>query len=278
MKRRSLRILFLTAIPFWGALAILTFAPGRGTHDTDVAAVIFPEKTEGLVVLEPALFPYIEITESCGPYFEGECVNMRSGPGKEFPTVSQLRRGVVLKVAGVVTHEGNEWYKMELEKNIRYPERVSGEWYVSADVADLLYDSGMHDLADNEARAGTKTILIDRSEQKLYAYEGDALFMEEKISTGIELTPTPRGTFTIYRMTPSRYMQGPLPDISEQYYDLPGVPWNLYFTKEGGVIHGAYWHDKFGQPRSNGCVNLPPDKARELYLWAELGTTVIVRD
>ena len=82
----------------------------------------------------------------------------------------------------------------------------------------------------------------------------------------------------VYKKTPSRYMQGPLPPISDQFYDLPGVPWNLYFTNEGGAIHGAYWHESFGEQRSHGCVNLPLDKAKELYLWAPLGTEVFVHD
>ena len=74
-------------------------------------------------------------------------------------------------------------------------------------------------------------------------------------------------------------MQGPLPNlVDQQVYDLPGVPWNLYFTQEGAVIHGAYWHTSFGSPYSHGCVNLWPDDARTLYMWAELGTTVIVED
>jgi lipoprotein-anchoring transpeptidase ErfK/SrfK len=102
--------------------------------------------------------------------------------------------------------------------------------------------------------------------------------MQQHISTGLEFTPTPRGTFTVYRKTPSRYMQGPLPGVSDQYYDLPGVPWNLYFTQQGAVIHGAYWHDNFGKRWSHGCVNVPPAKARELYQWADLGMQVTVRD
>ena len=74
-------------------------------------------------------------------------------------------------------------------------------------------------------------------------------------------------------------MQGPLPNlIDQQYYDLPGVPWNLYFTDGGAVIHGAYWHNSFGMRYSHGCVNVPPSQARELYNWAPLGTKVIVKD
>ncbi len=112
----------------------------------------------------------------------------------------------------------------------------------------------------------------------LYAYDGDTLFMQQSVSTGLELSPTPRGTFYIYRKTPSRYMQGPLPNISDQYYDLPGVPWNLYFTEGGAVLHGAYWHNNFGQQWSHGCVNLPPEMAEKIYRWAELGMPITIRD
>lgn len=74
----------------------------------------------------------------------------------------------------------------------------------------------------------------------------------------MELSPTPKGEFIIFRKTPSRYMQGPIPEITgSNYYDLPGVPWNLYFTHGGAVIHGAYWHTSFGEEYSHGCVNLP---------------------
>ena len=112
----------------------------------------------------------------------------------------------------------------------------------------------------------------------LYAYEGDALFMKQSISTGKDGTETPRGTFSIFRKTPSRYMQGPIPGISDDSYDLPGVPWTMYFTEQGAAFHGAYWHNNFGQEWSHGCVNLPVNKAEDLYDWADIGTVVVVRD
>lgn len=111
----------------------------------------------------------------------------------------------------------------------------------------------------------------------LYAYDDTKLFMKEPISTGLEFTPTPRGTFTIFKKTPSRYMQGPAPGLSTEFYDLPGVPWDLYFTEGGAVIHGAYWHNKFGQKWSHGCVNLSLENAKKLYEWADIGTPVIVK-
>lgn len=229
------------------------------------------------------LYKYIEVTDGCGPHYEGACVNVRSGPGTEFPIVARLRTGVVLRVASTVQGKDREWHKIKFDVAIRYRERINGDWYVAADFVNLLENEGDKDhnediVDDGSGVVSTKRILVDRSDQKLYAYEGDTLFMEESISTGKELTPTPRGNFIVYRKTPSRYMQGPLPGISDQYYDLPGVPWNLYFTKQGGVIHGAYWHENFGEPWSHGCVNLPPEKAKELYHWADNGTPVTVRD
>ena len=100
--------------------------------------------------------------------------------------------------------------------------------------------------------------------------------MQAQTSTGLDDTPTPLGTFTIFKKTPSRYMEGPTPGVSEQAYDLPGVPWDLYFTSGGAAIHGAYWHDDFGQQHSHGCVNLPLQDAETLYPWADVGTTVTV--
>jgi lipoprotein-anchoring transpeptidase ErfK/SrfK len=126
----------------------------------------------------------------------------------------------------------------------------------------LVEDSGDSESQPGVAASTTKRIVVDLSQEKLYAYDGDTLFMQEAISNGLDATPTPKGTFTVYKKTPSRYMQGPIEGVSDQYYDLPGVPWNLYFTVGGAVIHGAYWHDHFGEPWSHGCVNLPPDQVR----------------
>jgi lipoprotein-anchoring transpeptidase ErfK/SrfK len=133
----------------------------------------------------------------------------------------------------------------------------------------------------NEARkkpSASKRIIVDKSEQKLYAYENDMLFMESIVSTGTVINPTPIGEFAIFRKTPSRYMQGPLPGIPDDIYDLPGVPWSLYFTAEGAAIHGTYWHNNFGNRTSHGCVNVPIAQARQLYGWADLTTKVIVQE
>ena len=244
------------------------------------AAVGLPQTEEPPADALMPLFHYLEVTEGCGPYFELFCVNMRSGPGLEYPTVARLRTGVVLKVASTTTQdqEGLTWYKIVFDGEIRYPERVTEDWYVASGYVRSFTDVGDQFLAPGAVTSTTKRIVVDLSKATLYAYDGDTLFMQESISTGLEFTPTPRGTFAVFKKTPSRYMQGPIPEVSDQYYDLPGVPWNLYFTSGGAVIHGAYWHDNFGQPWSHGCVNLEPQAAKKLYQWAVVGTKVTVQE
>lgn len=277
-------IIILTFIyPHVGAPAIAPEQPQVATssflHDEQMIIIATSSTSTESVALpiNKVLFEYVEVINGCGPHFEDECLNVRSGPGIEYPVVAQLRNAIVLKVGGQVERDGTLWYKIIFDEMLYYPERVTSDWYVASEFVQVLYDEGDRTIWEHGKATTTKKIVVVRSEQTLYAYDGDELFMTEKISTGLDLTPTPRGTFTIFKKTPSRYMQGPF-GSSNQYYDLPGVPWNLYFTEGGAVIHGAYWHTSFGKTYSHGCVNLPPLAARKLYNWAELGTTVIVKD
>ncbi|MFP4022249.1 MAG: L,D-transpeptidase family protein [Candidatus Paceibacterota bacterium] len=238
------------------------------------------EEDLGATSTDKELFQYIKVTGSCGPYFNGECLNVRAGPGTDHPIVGKLRNGQILKVEKSIERQEHLWYKIEFNEWLRYPDRSSGDWYVAADHVEAFFEEGSKIISslDPKEESNIKLIVVERGGQKLYAYESDELVMEYDISTGLNLTPTPRGEFVVFKKTPSRYMQGPIPGISLQYWDLPGVPWNLYFTEQGAVVHGAYWHESFGRPYSNGCVNMRPEEAEELYHWAELGTEIIVRD
>ncbi len=51
-------------------------------------------------------------------------------------------------------------------------------------------------------------------------------------------------------------------------FELRDVPWIQYFAS-GYALHGAYWHDVFGIPRSHGCVNLAPIDARVVFFWTD---------
>lgn len=49
---------------------------------------------------------------------------------------------------------------------------------------------------------------------------------------------------------------------------IADVPWTLYF-KRPYAIHGAFWHEDFGEKKSGGCVNLSPLDAKRVFDWAE---------
>lgn len=262
------------------ALLVVTGAPYTTDVQTKIENYISthiqqPETPQESHLAEPKPTTHIMVTGSCDAYHRGACLRIRSGPGTDHPVVSTIRNGAVFEVGPPLYVRGMVWYPIVFNEWLRYPERAVGEWYISGDFVTPYTDTAS---STSSVNTSIKKIVIYRETQMLYAYENNILVMKESVSTGIEQTPTPRGEFVIYKKTPSRYMQGPILEISEKYYDLPGVPWNLYFTEEGAVIHGAYWHDHFGTRWSNGCVNLPPEKAKLLYEWADMGTKVLVQD
>lgn len=219
---------------------------------------------------------YAEVVAGC-TQLGRTCVNVRSGPGTHYKVVKTVRIGTILEIDQEV-HAGNDvWYRVRHDTGLRYPERVVGKWYVNASLVMVRRAEGVQVLGSGPHKATGKKIVVDTKTQMLYAYTDGQLFISAKVSTGIKTTPTPKGVFTIFKKQPSRYMQGPLPYVSQKYYDLPGVPWTMYFTQGGAAIHGTYWHSSFGQRHSNGCVNLPVETSRILYEWADLGTKVIVK-
>jgi len=113
-----------------------------------------------------------------------------------------------------------------------------------------------------------KQIVVDLSQQQTYVFENGVLLRHFLSSTGLPNTPTVVGDFAIYVKYDAQRMTGP-------GYDLPGVPWVMYFYR-GYALHGAYWHNNFGNPMSHGCVNLRIAEAEWLYQWAAIGTPVHV--
>ena len=123
-----------------------------------------------------------------------------------------------------------------------------------------------------------KLITVDIGSQKLTAWENGKVVHETKVSTGMKLTPTVKGSFKIYYKTPLHDMRGPSPYKNiypSGKYHIKNVPNSMYFY-QGYAIHGAYWHNNFGRVASHGCVNVPLASAQWLFDWANVGTRVEV--
>ncbi len=111
-------------------------------------------------------------------------------------------------------------------------------------------------------------IEIDLSRQKLVAWEGNIPVYAVNISSGKASTPTRTGTFAVQTKYRVARMTG-------DDYDVPDVPYTMYY--DGGMaIHGAYWHNLFGNPVTHGCTNVAVNHAKWLFNWASVGTPVVV--
>jgi lipoprotein-anchoring transpeptidase ErfK/SrfK len=119
---------------------------------------------------------------------------------------------------------------------------------------------------------GEKWIDVNITKQVLVAYEGTKAVYATLVSSGEAGLGDPetsksskRGIFRIHTKYISTTMDS---DIVGEEFELRDVPYVQYF--EGGyALHGSYWHDGFGQPKSHGCINLAPEDARRLFFWSE---------
>ena len=120
------------------------------------------------------------------------------------------------------------------------------------------------------------SIVVDLSDQKIYAYnDRQQLMWAALVSTGKASTPTPTGKGKVLNKYRSITMRG-------RDYVTPDVPWALCISEVGNIcLHGAPWQEsageRFGVPRSHGCVRLPKAKARWLFEHTPLGTPVTIR-
>jgi len=107
---------------------------------------------------------------------------------------------------------------------------------------------------------------VDLTQQTFAAYEGDRMVYAGLISSGLPRWPTRLGLYSVWSRHVTTRMSGGV--VGDDYYYIEEVPHTMYFDGEI-ALHGAYWHDDFGRPKSHGCVNMPPRAAEWIYHWSE---------
>jgi hypothetical protein len=119
---------------------------------------------------------------------------------------------------------------------------------------------------------GERWLDINLTKQTLVAYDGTRPVYATLISSGEagledheHSTATKRGIFRIHTKHVSTTMSS---NEAGEAFELRDVPYVQYFD-EGYALHGAYWHDRFGTPKSHGCINLAPEDARRLFFFTE---------
>jgi hypothetical protein len=142
----------------------------------------------------------------------------------------------------------------------------------------------------NPYAGGRKWIEISISEQTLWAYQGNELISSTLISTGLPPNDTEQGLFHIRYKLEEQDMAGFSNESGEVIgsgddappgtipYSVEDVPNVMYINMDAEALHGAYWHNNFGNRMSHGCINLPVPFSEFLYGWAPLGTMVWVHE
>lgn len=108
---------------------------------------------------------------------------------------------------------------------------------------------------------------VDLDEQVLIAYEGSTPVFAALVATGMPERPTDQGVFRIYDRYETWTMDN---EPGAPTFYTEDVPRALFFY-EDLALHGVYWHDEFGTPRSHGCVNLSVSDAAWLFDWLTVG-------
>lgn len=109
----------------------------------------------------------------------------------------------------------------------------------------------------------------------LVAYEGMKPVYATMISPGrggipqtgvptLDTASTPTGTYSVL----GKFLTATMQSSSIATLIHAEVQYTMNFSGPYAV-HGAYWHDQWGEPKSGGCVNLSPIDAQRIFRWAE---------
>jgi len=125
-------------------------------------------------------------------------------------------------------------------------------------------------------RPGEKWILARLTQGTLTAYEDLTPVFVTLMSPGqggvprsggdlVRDSTTPLGAYRI-TFKDRATMMAPLSKPRKFWAD--NVPFTQYF-RAPFAIHGAYWHEKFGELASAGCINVSPIDAAHLFSWTD---------
>ncbi|HSN98974.1 MAG TPA: L,D-transpeptidase [Candidatus Nanopelagicales bacterium] len=122
-----------------------------------------------------------------------------------------------------------------------------------------------------------KWIHVRITQGTLVAYEGRTPVFATLMSPGaggvsipgrdpVKDSTTPRGTFYVTFKDRAATMS---PEQGEnRSFWIADVPHTQYFNPPF-ALHAAYWHERWGEPTSAGCVNVSPVDAEWLFGWSD---------
>lgn len=148
-------------------------------------------------------------------------------------------------------------------------EEAESRWYRARDVRVARAVEPPSEIGPDD-----KWIEVNLAEQTLVLYDGRTPVYATLVSSGLpdrrnlperdfETLP---GLFRVKSKHLTDTMDGDT--AVDGPYSVDDVPYVMYFEL-AYALHSAFWHNRFGRPKSHGCVNLSPLDARHVFNWAE---------
>jgi lipoprotein-anchoring transpeptidase ErfK/SrfK len=143
--------------------------------------------------------------------------------------------------------------------------RVAEGWMPEADLRVPRLSPRPAEVGDTEA-----WIDVDLRTQTLVAYRGDVPVFATMVATGVGADgtafATPKGIHHVRAKLLAATMDN-LEHTGVAPYSYEEVPFTQYIGRV--ALHGAFWHDQFGIPRSHGCINLSLADAEWLFAFSK---------
>lgn len=131
---------------------------------------------------------------------------------------------------------------------------------------------------------GARYVDVDLTEQyaRFYDWDGSIIWQTDIISGAtFDDRETPTGVYTLNNKALNQTLIGKTdPATGEPIYRTPVTYWMPFIGNSVG-LHDASWQSAFGgtlyttEAGSHGCINLPPDKAAELWDLIQIGDVVV---
>lgn len=212
--------------------------------------------------------PYVELSHEgvvASPWLQDQIAY-------NFPP--RLYYGQVVWIDQIRTNNGFVEYRWNEGAVHGYGYGAYGEFFWADGAAFKVLTEEDVALISPDVDPDEKKIEVNLDYQTLSCYERNIEVYFCRISSGLKIDPetgqisdklaTPVGNLLTHwkiislNMTAGTFQSG---------YSTPAVPWTTMVSGEGIAIHGAFWHNAFGEKRSHGCINVTPEDAKWIFRW-----------
>jgi len=157
----------------------------------------------------------------------------------------------------------------------RYHATVDGTWCADADVTIARRSHDVPKVVANQTDGRRSWLDVSIEGGTLVAYEDATPVYATLVSPGrggmphpgvdpLDTASTPTGTYAIT----GKFLTATMQSGSIATLIHAEVQYTMNFSGPY-AIHGAYWHDRWGQKMSGGCVNLSPVDSQRIFEWSQ---------